>query len=151
MISLHYSSCISKATIQALSWQHVVALSTPHIGVSCAQPYLGVTITPIVLQCTSPSDWHLQSFNFTCKGSESCNTVTHIPKINRLWRGAIVKLGVKVFTLLGMSLIPGKETIQNLTKEITPDVELQQACRKLGGKFTECFKPVLDCLVKNAA
>ena len=78
-------------------------------------------------------------------------TVTDVPKLNLLGRDAIVKLGVNVSALLGVSSTPGKGTIQNLqsitdTKEPKPDEELQQACRKLCGEFTELFKPELGCL-----
>ena len=78
-------------------------------------------------------------------------TVTYVPKLNLLGRDAIVKLGVNVSALLGVSSTPGKGTIQNLqsitdTKEPKPDEELQQACRKLCGEFTELFKPELGCL-----
>ena len=49
-----------------------------------------------------------------------------------------------------MSSSPGIGTIQNVqsitdTKEPKPDEELQQACRKLCGEFTELFKPELGC------
>ena len=78
-------------------------------------------------------------------------TVTDFPKLNLLGRDAIVKLEVNVSALLGVSSTPGKGTIQNLqsitdTKEPKPDEELQQACRKLCGEFTELFKPELGCL-----
>ena len=78
-------------------------------------------------------------------------TVTDVPKLNLLGRDAIVKLGVNVSALLGVSSTPGKGTILNLqsitdTKEPKPDEELQQACRKLCGEFTELFKPELGCL-----
>ena len=57
-------------------------------------------------------------------------TVIDVPKLNLL--GAIVKLGVNVSALLGVSSTPGQGTIQNLqsitdTKEPKPDEELQQA------------------------
>ena len=78
-------------------------------------------------------------------------TVTDIPKLDLLGRDAIVKLGVNVSALLGVFSTPGKGTIQNVqsitdTKEPKPDEELQQACHKLCGEFTELFKPELECL-----
>ena len=78
-------------------------------------------------------------------------TVTDIPKLDLLGRDAIVKLRVNVSALLGVSSIPSKGTIQNVqsitdTKEPKPDEELQQACCKLCGEFTEHFKPELGCL-----
>ena len=99
----------------------------------------------------SPSTWHLQSFSFSSKGPGTSNISFHSPKLNLLGRDAIVKLGANVSALLGVSLTPGKGTIQNLqsitdTKEPKPDEELQQACRKLCGEFTELFKPELGCL-----
>ena len=64
----------------------------------------------------------------------------------------LLNLGLTfLLNLLGVSSTPGKGTIQNLqsitdTKEPKPDEELQQACRKLCGEFTEHFKPELGCL-----
>ena len=74
-------------------------------------------------------------------------TVTDVPKLNLLGRDAIVKLGVNVSALLRVSSTPGKGTIQNLQSITdTKEPELQQACRKLCGEFTELFKPELGCL-----
>ena len=79
-------------------------------------------------------------------------TVTDIPKLDLLhYCDPIVKLGVNLSALLGVSSSPGKAMILNVqnitdTKEPKQDEELQHACRKLCGEFTEPFKPELGCL-----
>ena len=74
-------------------------------------------------------------------------TVPDVPKLNLLGHDAIVKLGVNVSALLGVSLTPGKGTIQNLQSITdTKDPSQMRSYSKLCGEFTELFKPELGCL-----
>ena len=85
------------------------------------------------------------------KDQEPVTLAFTVTDVNLFGRDAIIKLGVNVSALLGVSSTPGKGTIQNIqiitdTKEPKPDEELQQACRKLCGEFSELFKPELESL-----
>ncbi|KAL5477849.1 hypothetical protein EMCRGX_G024698 [Ephydatia muelleri] len=69
-------------------------------------------------------------------------TVTKVPHLNLLGRDAIVRLGINVSALMGLTT-SSVHPISNVTK---PDINLQNACKQLCQEFPDLFKPELGCL-----
>ncbi|KAL5517830.1 hypothetical protein EMCRGX_G003454 [Ephydatia muelleri] len=74
-------------------------------------------------------------------------TVSKTPRLNLLERDAIVKFGVDIPALLGVSSsceqVKGGEVF---AISYQPDLVLQQVCEQLCTEFPELFKPGLGCL-----
>eukprot|EP00731_Ephydatia_muelleri_P037772 Em0559g3a len=65
-----------------------------------------------------------------------------VPHLNLLGRDAIVRLGINVSALMGLTT-SSVHPISNVTK---PDINLQNACKQLCQEFPDLFKPELGCL-----
>ena len=75
--------------------------------------------------------------------------VTETPNLNLLGRDAIVRLGVDIPALMGMtpSMSQGNDnTVKPISDSLKPDMALQQACRRLCEEFPDLFKAELGCL-----
>eukprot|EP00731_Ephydatia_muelleri_P010105 Em0005g691a len=93
-------------------------------------PTLGVCTAAVALQGTNSPSIPLQF------------TVTKVPHLNLLGRDAIVRLGINVSALMGLTT-SSVHPISNVTK---PDINLQNACKQLCQEFPDLFKPELGCL-----
>ncbi|KAL5494059.1 hypothetical protein EMCRGX_G015329 [Ephydatia muelleri] len=93
-------------------------------------PTLGVCTAAVALQGTNSPSIPLQF------------TVTKVPHLNLLGRDAIVRLGINVSALMGLTT-SSVHLISNVTK---PDINLQNACKQLCQEFPDLFKPELGCL-----
>ncbi|KAL5500180.1 hypothetical protein EMCRGX_G011694 [Ephydatia muelleri] len=69
-------------------------------------------------------------------------TVTKVPHLNLFGRDTIVRLGINVSALMGLTT-SSVHPISNVTK---PDINLQNACKQLCQEFPDLFKPELGCL-----
>ena len=93
-------------------------------------PTLGVCTAAVALQGTNSPSIPLQF------------TVTKVPHLNLLGRDAIVRLGINVSALMGLTT-SSVHPISNVTK---PDINLQNSCKQLCQEFPDLFKPKLGCL-----
>ena len=75
-------------------------------------------------------------------------TVTKVPQLNLLGRDAIVRLGINLSALLGVTHVgkPSSSLVLPIFDELKPDLVLQDSCRQLCQEFPDLFKPELGCL-----
>lgn len=75
-------------------------------------------------------------------------TVTKIPQLNLLGRDAIVKLGINVSALMGISgdISQSSSSVKPIYQDLKTDLALLEACKQLCQKFPDLFKPELGCL-----
>ena len=119
---------LGKPALEPASCQYKVANGQPLAT-------LGTFQTVVSLQGENPRSSKVQF------------TVSKTPRLNLLGRDAIVKLGVDIPALLGVSSsceqVKGEDVF---AISYQPDLVLQQACEQLCTEFPELFKPGLGCL-----
>eukprot|EP00731_Ephydatia_muelleri_P020772 Em0013g499a len=103
---------------------------------------LGTFLTKVSLQAKDSGAAKAENVSFT---------VTEVPRLNLLGWDAIIRLGVNIPALLGVSTakgVDGNKVVQPVTafKDLKPDTSLQEACNRLCLEFPDLFKHESGCL-----